>query len=177
MATVFLAGHGSWATADGYTMVPRGCSIEFYTENAKNMFTTDMFDIVKGTYSGSSASKVSQFGSCPNYRLFPDIVNKTKLQQDLQAGARLYMTDDAAGKPLSDIFGQFPEGTDFVWACCRFNTLRDAGGKSVGVNAGQGAAGYYFNPSTTKNTGGFWVPNTSLPSLDKGWDPVAKKFK
>jgi hypothetical protein len=175
MAKVFLAGHGSWTIKDGYTTVPKGCSIDFYTDNAKNMFTTDMFSIVAGTYASAASSTVGEFKTCPNYRLYPDNTNSAALQNNIEANATLYMTNQVAGEKLSDIIGRYPAGTQFVWCCCRYNDLKEAGGKSVGVNAGQNSGGYFFNPSQLKNTGGFWVANSNVDNLAKNWDPLKKQ--
>ena len=40
-AKVVIGGHGGWTPADGYTKVPKGCSIAFYTEFSKAMSGED----------------------------------------------------------------------------------------------------------------------------------------
>ena len=36
---IFLSGHGGWEPSQGYTKLPKGCKIHFYTHFAKNMMT------------------------------------------------------------------------------------------------------------------------------------------
>ena len=157
---VFFAGHGSWAAKDGYTTVPKNCTMTFYTKNAKNMFTTDMFAVIDGTFKGSPDQVVASYGSIPNLRLFPDLANEGACKKKCPAGSIVYMHRQPNGFTLEQIFRVFDQDTsyDFVWACCRFNDLKDVGGKDLGVNAAEGVNQYYFNKAGAPvGVGGRWV--------------------
>jgi hypothetical protein len=172
MSTIFLAGHGDWSTTDGYAKLPSRCSMTFYTEFSKNMFTADMLAIIGGTFTGTVKSKVGEYMTCPNYTLHGDTLNRAACQQLLTArndpSLALAMWDNGS-MTLSDIFAYYDSqraSIDFVWCACRFTGLKDAGGKTVGVNGAQGSYGnrnaqgqlapnganipdgFYFNPST-----------------------------
>ncbi len=169
MTTTYLAGHGQWNLSNGYAKVPPGCSVTFYTEFSKNMFTADMKAIIGGTFGGTPKLTVEQFKTCPNYTLSGDPVSLVACQQLLaqRNDPNLAMIMFAAGQfSLSQIFEYFDTQrieTDFVWCACRYTALKDSGGKSVGVNAAQGTygdrnnlgkfsanlgtEGFYFNPS------------------------------
>jgi len=156
----FLAGHGSWSTKDGYTAVPKGCTLTFYTKNAKNMFTSDMFAVIEGSFTGEPDQVVGSYGSVPNLRLFPDLANEGACKAKCPADAIVYMHQYSGGYTLADIFRIIKPGDayDFVWACCRFNDLTDVGGKDMGVNAAEGVNQYYFNKAgAAVGVGGKWV--------------------
>lgn len=174
MKTIYLGGHGEWNMSDGYVELPKGCSISFYTEFSKNMFTSDMKDIIKGKFKGSVKSKIEQYKTCNNYTLHPDPANCTECRQILsdRNDSNLALVMFAGGRAwtLKEIFAWATEerlAVDFIWCACRFTGLKDAGGKAVGVNAAQGTWGdrdnqgklvapgggqdpdlFYFNPTT-----------------------------
>lgn len=170
MSITYLAGHGQWNLRDGYTEVPAGCTITFYTEFSKNLFTADMKAIIGGTFAGTPKLVVWEYRSCPNYVLSGDSVSLAACQQlltgrnDPNLGLIMFATGE---RKLSDLFADYKARsahTDFIWCACRYTSLHDAGGKAVGVNAAQGTYGdrnnlgqaaanlgtdgYYFNPST-----------------------------
>lgn len=169
MTTTYLAGHGEWSLANGYTAVPKGCSISFYTEAHKNMFTADMKAVIGGTYGGSVQLKVDEYKSCPNYTLHADPVShqacKALLLGSNQPGLSLVMFSAGGPFTLAQIFDAFSKkqlATDFVWCACRYTILKDVGGKAIGVNGAQGSFGnrnnlgqlvlggndnFYFNPT------------------------------
>jgi len=154
--------------------------VQFYTYNMKNMFTKDMLDIVEGTYQGEIQDEYHAGLEIPDYTLSSDARNALKLRTNLRTrNDREYglcmIETKPDGKPqffnLSQLFKVFPAGTTLaphtlVWCACRYNDLKDVGGKKFGVNAAQGSLGnvmgqYYFNPSNAHR-----VPGTMLGS---GW--------
>jgi hypothetical protein len=170
MSTTFLAGHGQWNITDGYAEVPKGCSITFYTEFSKNLFTADMKAIIGGTFTGTPKLVVEEYRSCPNYLLSGDSVSLVACQQLLlgrnDPNLGLIMFNNGQVR-LSEIFAYFKKQntqTHFIWCACRYTNLKDMGGKTIGVNAAQGTYGnrnnlgqlannlgtdgFYFNPST-----------------------------
>lgn len=147
MKTLFIAGHGAWDISNGYTCVPRGCSISFYTEFSKSMFSRDMIEIMSGTYRGTIQQRVEEYKACPNYTIHPDpdkyqgshyIVN--------QRGNNYRLLMNGGGPPttLSEIFYGLSQNNiqlDMVFCTCRNTMLKDRGGRSVGFNAAQGTWG------------------------------------
>jgi hypothetical protein len=172
MATVYLAGHGSWdVKSNGFTIVPKGLSVTFYTESMKNLFTGDMFSIISGSYKGEVKQIYDSAAQVPNYTLHPDTKNEAKCRQLLKArvdkarvhaGAapKLGLMMPIAGQTttLAKLMSIMGPGTNVVWCACRYTELADTGGKSVGVNGAQGTYGnrnaegklgkgdIYFNP-------------------------------
>jgi len=161
MKTLFLGGHGQWNISDGYTQVPVGCTISFYTDFSKNMFTSDMKDIMKGTYGGSVQQKIEQYKKCPNYTLSADPASHQECKDILVArnNANLGLLMFSAGPSwtLQRIFEKIAKNklkVDMVWCACRFTGLNDAGGKAIGVNAAQGTWGNRNNLGNLVTPGG-----------------------
>jgi hypothetical protein len=165
MSTVFLAGHGSWNVKDnGFCVVPKGVTVTFYTESMKNMFTTDMFAIIGGTFTGEVKQFYEPGSQVPNYTLYPDTQNEAQCRQIIKArndkNFGLLMTVNGQVSDLKRLMSIMGPGTSIVWCACRYTELKDVGGKSVGVNGAQGSYGdrssegklgpgeYYFNPGT-----------------------------
>ncbi|MGE5451963.1 MAG: putative adhesin [Acidobacteriota bacterium] len=146
MTTIFLAGHGEWNIREnGFTKVPRGITVQFYTLNQKNMFTSDMLSIIEGTYTGTVADIYTEGMDVPNYTLHPDTVNeptcraKMKVRNDPDCG--LLMVVPGQVSTLEKLMKIMRPGTTAVWCACRYNGLNDVGGKRLGVNGAQGTYG------------------------------------
>lgn len=164
MKILFIAGHGEWHISNGYTYLPKGCSISFYTEFSKAMFSLDMVEILKGTYRGNIQQKIEQFNICPNYTIHPDptkylgcheIIN----QRDTSS-YHLIMNGDGPPMTLSSIFNSLTLNNiqlDMIFCTCRNTMLRDTGARSIGFNAAQGTWGdrdYNGRFTLTKNNPG-----------------------
>lgn len=164
MSTVYLAGHGSWDIKEGgFTTVPKGVCVSFYTDSNKNMFTTDMFSLISGTYSGEVRQLYREGSQVPNYTLYPDTQNEPQCRQlikdrhDRDFGLLMVIGGQTSNlKKLMSIMGP---GTNVIWACCRGSELTRVGGRTVGVGGAQGTYGdrdgqgnpdengfNYFNP-------------------------------
>jgi len=164
MSTVYLAGHGSWNIKEGgFTTVPKGVCITFYTDSNKNMFTGDMFSLISGKYTGEVRQFYREGSQVPNYTLYPDTQNEPKCRQlikdrhDKNFGLLMVVNGQTSNlKKLMSIMGQ---GTNIVWACCRGSELNRVGGRTIGVGGAQGTYGNrdgqgkpdlngfnYFNP-------------------------------
>lgn len=153
--------------------VPKGCSISFYTKFSKNMFTSDMKDIMRGTYPGSVQQKTEQYKTCPNYTLSADPVSFQECQNILiarqNANLCLIMFPSGPSHTLDNIFRSIERNNitiDMIWCACRYTGLKDAGGKAIGMNAAHGTWGdrnnlgklvppggnpdtlFYFNPTS-----------------------------
>ena len=148
MNTIYLAGHGTWNMADGYAEVPKGCSISFYTEFSKNMFTSDMKEVIGGTFQGAVKLMVGAYKTCPNYTLSADSASLDACRALLLArnntNLSLVMFGSGPDMTLKEIFADAKArdlASDFIWCACRHTGLRDAGGKAIGVNGAQGTWG------------------------------------
>lgn len=163
MAIVYLAGHGSWnVKKNGFTRVPKGVTVTFYTESMKNMFTADMFSIIQGTFQGEVKQFYESGSQIPDYSLYPDTTNEAKCRQLLKArnepNLALLMVNKGHVSSLKQLMSGMGPGTSLIWCACRYTELQDKGGKSIGVNGAQGTYGdrdaqgqlgqgeYYFNP-------------------------------
>ncbi len=180
MPTVYLAGHGSWnVKGNGFTVVPKGVCVTFYTESMKNMFTADMFSLIQGTFKGEVKQLYEPGSQIPDYTLYPDTANEPKCRQLIKArndpGCGLLMVVAGQTSSLKKLMSIMAPGTNLVWSACRYTELADVGGKSVGVNGAQGTFGdrdaqgkvgsgaYYFNPGTANralNQGGVDLKST-----------------
>jgi putative adhesin Stv-like protein len=145
MARVFICGHGGWGPKDGYTFVPKGSSIIFYTAGGHTMRSSDVGRLLKGTYAGKPDCSLGSFRSCPDMRLYPDDADcKAESEQNKPDNAELYFTNVPGGVKLSQIFGAKPN-SEFVWACCRAYALSDSGkGDTYGMRIArvESATGY-----------------------------------
>jgi hypothetical protein len=146
----FLTGHGGWTPADGFFSLPSATTVTFYTENAKLMLASDVYQIVEGVYRQEPSHVIQPFHNCQNMTLYPD--DDGEIQPTLAAlsknpnGAGCDVIRVTAPMKLKDIVAAFP-ASDFVWACCRDLSLRPAGNniaRDAGVNAAQ-TGGKYIN--------------------------------
>lgn len=169
MANIFLAGHGEWEiNKNGFTRVPKGITVTFYTEFSKNMFTADMLAIIGGTYGGQPKDVYDSGAQVPNYTLYPDTVNEPQCRQLVKQrndpNYGIMMVCAGATSTLEKLMSILSPGTNVIWCACRYTGLKDTGGKTIGVNGAQGSFGnrdaqgngsviggtdlYYFNPTT-----------------------------
>ncbi|HTU67768.1 MAG TPA: hypothetical protein VMF52_17595 [Steroidobacteraceae bacterium] len=173
MGIVYLAGHGSWdIKSGGFARVPRNRTVTFYTEAMKNMFTTDMFDIIGGTYQGEVKQFYEPGQQVPNYTLHPDLLNEPRCNQLLAArndpGISLVMLQQGVTLTLQQIMDTVPTGTNLIWCACRHTQLKDVGGKKIGVN---GAQGSYGNRDNQGNLGAgdiFFNPTNANSPVTRG---------
>lgn len=161
---VFLCGHGKWNPGDGFFALPPGCSMTMMVDVAKVLYTSDMYKVCEGTYSGEEARVIGGPGSatrtCPNMTWTADDPNKIRICDDAlkknaaAAGALLLFPnhipnflDGTRSITLKRFFEEYWEPAahiavgadgraDFIWACCGYVDLKpSATGAELGVNA------------------------------------------
>ena len=64
----FLSGHGTWEPKNGYTKLPKGCTIHFYSHFAKTISTKFSRMIMRGDYDTKELS-IGEYKMCPNLEL------------------------------------------------------------------------------------------------------------
>jgi len=138
----FLSGHGGWEPKDGYTTVPKGCTVVFYTDFAKCLMTGAEHQILAGTYNKVERT-VEEFKLTPNMVLHPQPADWTqtarkKLALRNDKDCRLITVKRKAS--LEELFKILvgPNDTDieFHWMACQALELNEVGGFASGVNAG-----------------------------------------
>lgn len=142
--TVFLHGHGNWAPSMGYTTVPKGCTISFYTHFAKLLNGSMVEQILDNNYIGELERTIGPFGTVPNLRLS----SLTQAQRDwaiqkADASGLLLVTLPAAPPnhrmSLEELMAWCVENIgselDFRWLCCQSLSLTQTGGRALGLNA------------------------------------------
>lgn len=155
---VFLHGHGSWAPDMGYTQVPKGCSVSFYTHFAKLLNATMVKQILGGTYTGELDRTLDAFKTVPNVRMSSltpgQVANAGKWFSG--AGAIVHMlpaSPPTMRKTLEELMGEciqaYGPDIDFHWLCCQSLRLAQVGGRELGLNASDrtaqvGHEGYYL---------------------------------
>jgi hypothetical protein len=142
--TVFLHGHGSWAPIMGYTSVPKGCSVSFYTHFAKLLNQTMVTQILDNTYTGELDRTIGAFGSVPNLRMSSLTASQKTWAEDKANITGLTVVILPAAPPtvrwtLIELMDWCVENIgkdlDFRWLCCQSLTLKDQGGRKEGLNA------------------------------------------
>lgn len=150
---VFLHGHGGWKPQDGYTKVPKGCSISFYTHFAKLLNQTMVVKIMDGTFNGELDRTVGQFGSVP------DLVMSNLPQAQLTSQENRFFAGIGQPTPngdqpvlctlpaappthrcsLATLMNHVRENMtgeiEFRWLCCQSLGLKQVGGRALGLNA------------------------------------------
>lgn len=157
---IVLSGHGSWEMKDGYTSLPEGCTIKFYTCNMKTLSDGLGGDIDRGMVAGLQPDQTGgPFSTVPNMRLYPphglnirtpdatkwDVVELSAAK--IPAGDRNLQVKIAdahpGGKNLSEVLTELKHAilgnkdVTILWAACRAIGLKDTGGDKFGVNAMQ----------------------------------------
>ena len=151
---IYICGHGSWTIKDGYTKVPKGCSIIFYTQFNKTLGGDDAHKIVAGTYTGSINRTIKEFKHCPNLKYYPDTV--PEIQQfnlEKQVGTVLEYTNIGNGKSLETFFQSLHNSRKQAtvhWACCQYlaanltyDSNRYVGKPKTGTNLTEMSDGLY----------------------------------
>ncbi|MGO4880104.1 MAG: putative adhesin [Bryobacteraceae bacterium] len=98
----YIIGHGGWSPGDGFSQVPAGCKIFFYTEFGKTLSGHESDDLIEGTFNRGASRTVDEFKMAPNMKYFPmsddDIEDAHDLLRD---GDSLIYTAQTAGKDLA----------------------------------------------------------------------------
>ena len=151
--TTFLAGHGEWNPENGFTQVPKGCSVTFYTHHAKTVLTDAAYEVVAGTYASQPESRIEQYMQVPNMTQVGFVGAEVHIRNNFQnsfaqnndpntrilllpAGARaslkqLFEALDGQIRAAVDQFG----GIDFHWCCCRYVLMKGEIRGTAGFNA------------------------------------------
>jgi len=140
---IFLSGHGGWKPDQGYTQVPKGCRIHFYTNFAKNLITGMEYQILEGTYNTIDRT-IEEYMSCPNMKLSAQDGSWTTKSENSLAKRNdpncLLLPSPPEGITLAELFKGWTEnslpGVDFHWMACQTLGLNKVGGRSFGLNAG-----------------------------------------
>lgn len=151
MRTIYLCGHGSWNPGNGFTTMPKGCSMTFYTHHAKTMLQDAVEQIVGGQYHGEPHQVISQYMSVPNMTLSADdrdnvVDTRNALATNPAPNAHVWFVRQNLS--LSQLFDRYgdriwrwtfaDQGVAFHWTCCRYvdsPNLRVRG--RSGFNAGE----------------------------------------
>jgi hypothetical protein len=139
---VFLSGHGGWKPANGYTTVPKGCSIAFYTNFAKNLITGMEYKILEGSWTQTDRV-IEEFKSCPNMLLSKqdaDWTERSRKMLNLRNDPTAKLLTTPTSIDLSDFFEYWVKKgagpANFHWMACQTLQLKQSGGRNVGLNAG-----------------------------------------
>jgi hypothetical protein len=143
MKQVFLSGHGGWTPKQGYTNVPKGCKINFYTNFAKNLITGMEYQILDGSYTNIDRT-INEYMQCPNMLLSGQDKSwtdksKERLKNRNDIDWALITPPEKGRHMLSSIFAYFEtksEAVEFHWLACQTLQLKQVGGRAHGLNAG-----------------------------------------
>lgn len=157
--TILIVGHGSWKPGDGYTKVPAGCTITFYTEFGKTMHGNEADEIVAGRLDRAPARVVDEFKMVPNMHYYPDsdenLKDFRKLRRRHRKGAGLVYTTRAGGRDLAGLFAGIQRrnqrNVDFHWVACQavefarytYNDEEHVGNVVTGYNLTETTDGFY----------------------------------
>ena len=146
---LFVSGHGGWKPDYGYTQVPRGLQVNFYTHFAKNLMTGMEYKILAGTYTEKDRS-IGQYSQCPDMRVSGQPDDWTaKSEANLStafwgAEAAVIGVPEGEAAHLSELFSAMSghmsdagitETIEIHWLACSTLQLKKAGGSKFGVNA------------------------------------------
>lgn len=154
--TIYLCGHGAWNPNDGYFNLPKGCTMTFIVHHAKCLYTTDMYKVCEGTWTGDPLPPIQEFKSCPNMLWQVDkpekkVICETMLgrnqKHDISSNPAIVLFPSKT-KTLKSFFEQsysyirmdnkMYDRLDFVWNCCTFLGLKSTKlGGACGVNAAE----------------------------------------
>lgn len=134
---VFLSGHGGWKPKNGFTQVPKGCKINFYTSFAKNLITGMEYMILEGTYTTVDRT-IDQFMSCPNMQLSAQPDDWTRTSKEKLATRHdadcILLPSPPGGLSLAGLFELWMHEdlppVEFHWLACQTRGLKQVGGRS-----------------------------------------------
>jgi hypothetical protein len=162
---IFLHGHGTWKPDMGYTQVPKGCSIVFYTHFAKLLNATMVRQILGGTYvqnaeelEGRIDRRIGQYKTAPNLRISSLTAGQLQNAHRWFSGTGAILHTLPAAPPvvrrnldalMDECIQAYGEDLEFHWLCCQALGLTRVGGRALGVNASDrtaqvGREGYYL---------------------------------
>ena len=137
MAQVFFFGHGGWdprGASTGFTPVPRGTTLRFYTE-ANALMTLDYgLKLIRGEPdAGEPEQTFREFQQCPDMTLYPAQEFHGHVVQAARAsGANVVVTN--APVKISQVLQQHA-GSDIVWIACRALEMQGTAlGQQAGIN-------------------------------------------
>ncbi|APR81587.1 Hypothetical protein A7982_06936 [Minicystis rosea] len=140
---MFIHMHGGWAPNNRFTVVPKGCSVTFWSPYAKLLPSSTARAILGNTWTGQPDRVVGEYKSVPDFELVP--LSVTELEGDKKARhhapgrgffsagnqMRLSQAIEQCRKDMG-----LSEEINFHWLCCQELMLKRAGGGKFGVNAG-----------------------------------------
>lgn len=145
MATlIYLHGHGSWAPSMGFTDVPKGCSLSFYTHFAKLLNQTMVAQILNNSFAGTLDRTIGEFKKAPNCRMSSLTADQKDwaTQQAQGKGYRLLTLQAAPPVVRMDLAqlldhcrSKYQGELDIRWLCCQSLSLKQVGGRGLGLNA------------------------------------------
>ncbi len=147
MKHLFLSGHGGWKPDYGYTKVPRGVSVYFYTHFAKNLMTGMERQILAGTFTKNDRI-ITEFSQCPNMKISGQPDDWTTTAENALNKSHWGNDSTVVGVPegeeanLSELFdafsGDMRQGDEVCihWIACSTLQLKQVGGRAMGLNAG-----------------------------------------
>jgi hypothetical protein len=147
MPHIFISGHGGWKPEYGFTQVPRGVKVHFYTHFAKNLMTDMEYRILDGSFTDKDRT-IEEYAQCPNMRASgqPDSWTETsenKLNKAVWGNDSMVVgvpEGDAANlaelfKELDVLMNGVDETLEIHWLACSTVQLKQVGGRSHGLNA------------------------------------------
>jgi Putative adhesin Stv domain len=122
VANVFVFGHGAWKPGDGFTVVPAGTSVKFYTESTKLMSVAFATQLMAGQVPGARPDlEAGAFRSVQNMRLYPAPEFHAAVQHAIQlagSAVKIKVVSNAGGVTLQTLLEQL-KGDDVTWIACR----------------------------------------------------------
>ena len=179
---VFIAGHGSWPGKAGYTQVPKGCTVRFYSEFNKGITPQQGAGIISGQNAIPAVRVLKEYQSLPNMV----ISTLGQAETDLLGGAftpgpnqdrLLYIQgavvyeEDEKNFRLSRVMRRFARAYtgstfDFHWTACSYPDLYKTPGATAAAVRAQiktPGARQLVGPSTGAMTDGkFSMPADGL---------------
>jgi putative adhesin Stv-like protein len=137
LANVFVFGHGEWKPSDGYTVVPAGTSVKFFTEGNKLMSVAFATQLMTGQAPAARPDmEAGAFRSVQNMRLYPAPEFHSDVQQAVQqaggAAGDIRIVSDAGGVTLQALLEDL-KGNDITWIACRALGLKEVNTKIGGA--------------------------------------------
>ena len=174
--TVYMCGHGAWN--GGFVQLPGDATMTMFTDVNKVLFTSDMYKLCGGTYTGDPARVIGEAGtvsrSCPDMIWTRDAPNKIvecdrRLAANPNKGNAVVLfpnhltnyLDKTGSITLTKFFTDYwptawamlgRQQVNFMWCCCAYTKLKGSkAGAELGVNAAQTAGQHEHIDWTGKN--------------------------